>query len=425
MALLRFRLLSVVLLVVASTCPAQSPDLRSKINDALDSARPALMAHLKAATHSATRHGELALLVLAGIHDGIAADDPVLAAAIHRLAKAKPGQTYDVALRLIVIEACPTFPSRMEIAKRDTNQLLDHRCDEGTFQYNRHPSTWDLSNTQYGALGLRAAWALGIKIPKKVWSRLAREVGDQQDSYGGFGYTERRGRGVSYPSMTVAGIAVLAACRQALGDSYSDRKQLDMQIQRGWSWLGQNEKSIGSTAERWCYYYHYGLERAAILCDVETVGASTDWYSEGAKMLVNEQLSGGGWSSLKDAYPGSRLSNKRGDSVPTAFAILFLRRKFQKEVGPITEHIVKLVNIGPFSKQKDIDECARQLAQRGVEAMPELLSALRSEVQPQRAAAGKALKQIAGDDYGFDAKKDRDDNRRAVRNAELWYLKNR
>src|SRR5690606_35232158 len=152
----------------------------------------------------------------------------------------------------------------------------------------------------------------------------------------------------------------------------------------------------GSVDERWCYYFHYGLERAAILCDIDQVGGVTDWYAKGAQMFVDEQLSGGGWSSKKDGLPGTHLSNKRGDSVPTSFAILFLRRKFQKEVGPLTENIVRLVNIGPYSKQKDVEECASQLVKRGKDAMPEILEALRSEVEPQRVAAAKAFKDIAG-----------------------------
>jgi hypothetical protein len=427
MARRQLLLMATSLLTAAVGLPAQDADLRSKINDALDMARPALLGHLKTAVKGSPRAGELSLLVLAALHDGVSVADPDLAAAIKKLAKAKPHQTYDIALRLIVLEACPTFPDRMAIAKKDTQSLLGHRCDEGAFQYEAHPSTWDLSNTQYGALGLRAAWAMGIKVPKATWSKLAREIGEQQSSYGGFGYQRSRNRNGAgaYASMTVAGIAVLAVCRQALGENYVRRKELDQQINRGWLWLAQNSKVIGSVKERWSYYFHYGLERAAILCDVDKVGGVTDWYVQGAKMLIEEQLVGGGWSSHTDGFPGTHLSNKRGDSVPTSFAILFLRRKFQKEVGPITENIVRLVNIGPFSKQKDVDECAKQLAKRGKEAIPEILQALRSDTQPQRVAAAKAFKEIAGEDYGYDAKADGDANRGAIHKAELWWLKNR
>lgn len=388
-------------------------------------ARPALLAHLKTASKGATRTGELSLLVLAGIHDGVPVTDPALAGAIKKLAKGKPSQTYDLALRLIVLEACPTFPKRMEIAKKDAKKLLTHRCDEGTFQYQRRPSTWDLSNTQYGALGLRSAKALGIKIPKQVWVQMAREVGEQQDPYGGFGYTRHRNGWKPYPSMTAAGIAVLAICRQALGDGYVRADTIDKQITRAWSYLDKNAKSIGSVQERWCYYFHYGLERAAILCDVEKINGKADWYALGARMLVDEQLPGGGWSSKKDGFPGTHLSGKRGDSVPTSFAILFLRRKFQKNAGPLTENIVRLVNIGPRSKPKHVEECARQLVKRGKAAMPDVLEALRSDVKPQRQAAAKALQGIVGDTFGYDAKKDRDANKAAIRKAVHWYLKNR
>lgn len=423
---MRPRLLHLICaLAVPAVVAAQDDELRTKVNETLQRARPALIGHLKASVKGATRTGELALLVLAGIHDGIPVTDPALERAIKKLAKAKPSQTYDIALRLIVLEACPSFPKRMEIARKDTKKLLTHRCDEGTFQYQKRPSTWDLSNTQYGALGLRSAWAMGISVPNQVWTRMAKEVGAQQDPYGGFGYTRQRNGWKPYPSMTAAGIAVLAICKQAMGDKWSRADVVDKQIQRGWSYMDSHRQSIGSVDERWSFYFHYGLERAAILCDVEKILGRTDWYAKGAEMFVEEQLSGGGWSSRKDGFPGTHLSGRRGDSVPTSFAILFLRRKFQKNVGPITEHIVRLVNIGAYSKQKDIDACAKQLIQRGKAAMPDLLKALRSDIEPQRKAAAGALKGIAGDVFGYDARKDRDGNKSAIRSAELWYLKNR
>ena len=93
---------------------AQSDDLNSRIRDALDMARPALLAHVKAASKNATRAGELSLLLLAALHDGVPSDDAIMAKAIRKLGKAKIKQTYDLALRLLVLEACPTFPDRDE-----------------------------------------------------------------------------------------------------------------------------------------------------------------------------------------------------------------------------------------------------------------------------------------------------------------------
>ena len=86
------------------------------------------------------------------------------------------------------------------------------------------------------------------------------------------------------------------------------------------------------------------------------VGGKTDWHAKGARMLIEDQRSGGGWSSSQDVFPGSHLSNGRGDSVPTAFAVLFLRRRFQKNAGPITGSVVRLANIGPRSGPAAVED---------------------------------------------------------------------
>ncbi|MEO6595381.1 MAG: hypothetical protein ABIP94_11570 [Planctomycetota bacterium] len=423
MVALRFRLGSVALLGLLPAAPCQD-ELRERVNHALVEARPALLEHLRAATRENVRQGELALLVLAAIHDGVDAGDPIFAKAAQSLAKARIDETYDLALRLMVCEAQPTFPNRLDLAKADAKELLSHRDLRGGFSYRDNANTWDLSNTQYAALGLRAAKALGVKVDGSVWAKMAQEIGEQQDSYGGFGYSRSmRGPG-AYASMTAAGIAVLAICRQALGDDGRANAAIDKRVDRGWQWFARNVAVVGSPKERWAYYFHYGLERAAILCDVETIDG-VDWYKKGATMLCDAQLPGGGWRSNTDGYPGNGLERGQGNSVPTAFAILFLRRKFHKVTGPITPHIVTLAAVGPKSKQPDIDACATELVRRGLEAMPDLLRALRSECEPQRYAAAAALAKIAGDSFGYEPGRDADANRDAVRKAELWYLRNR
>ena len=57
--------------------------------------------------------------------------------------------------------------------------------------------------------------------------------------------------------------------------------------------------------------------------------------------------------------------------------------------------------------------------------MPDVLNAMRSDVEPQRQVAKQALLAITGDDFGYDEAKDRDANRRAIRDATKWYLRNR
>lgn len=419
----RSSLAAAALLFGIAPVPAQG-DLRADIDQALDKARPVLLAHLKAADDATTRLGELALLLLAAIHDGVDPAAAEMAKPLRRLVASDPGQTYDLALRLLVLEAVPGIPERLEIARKDTKDLLRHRAPSGGFGYAPKSSSWDLSNTQYAVLGLRAAQAIGVEIDRAVWAKVASCIGAEQEAYGGFSYSTR-GRGLwgdGYASMTAAGIAVLAICKHNLG---ADRSQdLDLKLERAWQWFDRNKAAIGSPTERWSLYCHYGLERAAILCDKTKVG-DVDWYEKGARMLVDRQLGGGGWTSETDGYTGTTLDRGRGHGVPTAFAVLFLRRKFQKVSGPITPHIVTLAAVGPMSKIGDIEACTAELVRRGKPALPDVLKALRSEIEPQRRAAGQALLQLAGEDFGFDAARDQDGNRDALRKAELWYLKNR
>lgn len=411
--------------------PARAQDdLMEKVNHALEQARPALMDHLRQATRGQARVGELALLLLAAIHDGVSPDDPVFAAAQKRLGKAMPAQTYDLALRLMVLEALPAFPDRLELAQADAEELLRHR-HRGAFTYQTQGNHWDLSNTQYAALGLRAAKALGVSIENSVWIELAKAIGAQQDSFGGFAY-QARNRGFDpcgYASMTAAGIAVLAICRQAIDGDTARDTELEKKITRGWDWFRHNLDTIGSATERRSFYFHYGLERAAILTDVVKIG-EVDWYAKGALMFVDTQQSGGGWTSKSDGELGGHLPGA-GHSVSTAFAVLFLRRKFQKNlgfqesVGPITPRPVMLAAVGPTSAQKDIESCTAELVRRGKGAMPDVLKAMRCEVEPRRRAASNALLAIAGEAFGFDPALDQEQNQDALRKAELWYLKNR
>lgn len=398
--------------------------LQQQIQRALDAARPALLAHLRAASDPSTRPGELALLVLAAVHDGLTDGNATFGRAVKRLAKANPSETYDLALRLMVCEAMPSFPDRLEIAAADAKELLLHRHHSGTFGYGKGPGGWDLSNTQYGTLGLRSARALGVPIERLVWEKLADAITGQQDDAGGFNYGRKNSGFDSYPSMTAAGIAVLAICAQELETGGKAPLALENAIERGWQWFARHVAAIGSEKERWCHYFHYGLERAAILSDVTEIDG-VDWYAVGASMLVDRQLDGGGWRSFTDGHPGGHLANGRGDAVPTSFAILFLRRKFQKVTGPITPHIVTLAAVGATSKQADVDACASELVRRGKPALPDVFAALRSDVEPRRRAAAAALHAITGDLFGYDAGSEVAVNLAAVHKAELWYLKNR
>ena len=191
--------------------------------------------------------------------------------------------------------------------------------------------------------------------------------------------------------------------------------------------MAENQRAIGDVNERWSFYFHYGLERAAILCDVTQVG-TVDWYQQGARMLIQQQQSEGGWKTgFGDAASGPA---KFGSPIDTAFAVLFLRRSFRKEAGPLPAPVTgsrgtALSMLDDNSSGRQVHQCAEGLVRRGKRAMPEILKALRSQVGPRRRAAAMAMGLIAKTDFGFDPDSSVEANREALHKAELWYLKNR
>ena len=409
---------------LAVAAPAQRDDQVARIGAALDRARPPLLEHLRTATVQPAPPGLLALLCLAALHDGVPPDGPVLGKALGRLQQAELQQTYELSLRLLVMEAWPAFPGRKGLAEHDCKALLTHR-HEGAFGYLPSAPEWDLSNTQYAALGLRAAASMEVPIERRTWVQLAESATDAQRPDGGFGY---RVAGESSrdanPSMTAAGIAVLSICRQAFARAGRSSPELDHRIEKGWKWFEKHVAAIGDANVNWSYYFHYGLERAAILGDVEKIGG-VDWYRAGAAMLLGAQRAGGGWTSQTDRGPGQELDGGRGEPVATAFAVLFLRRKFQKIAGPITPRVLLLGGLTAQSTDEEVRQCAMGLEQRGKAALPDVLKALRDDLAPRRRAAAAALRAIAGKDFGIDPERDPEHNCDALRAAELWYLQNR
>jgi hypothetical protein len=389
----------------------EDAQLQARVDAALAKARPVLREHLQ------LQHGGvLALLCLAAVHDGVPADDRVFARALERLSRARLTGTYDLALRLIVMAEVQDVPRREQLAAADTKALL-HRRLHGGFSYARRYETWDLSNTQYAVLGLRAAVALGQAVKPAVWNDVARAVVAAQAEDGGFAYTSRHRRHRPYASMTVAGIAVLEVCRQQLGAATPEH--LGAAIERAWAWMARNSHAIGNRDTLCCLYFHYGLERAAILSDVSLVG-EVDWYRAGAEMLLREQLDSGAWQSLVEIRPGALPGE--GSPIDTAFAILFLRRKFTKQLPVPLTGPRGLDWLSDNADAGQVERAASAMVARGHTAIPELLIALRSPVMARRRAAIRALTELAGADFGSRADQHPEDSAAQIKAAELWWL---
>jgi hypothetical protein len=302
--------------------------------------------------------GQTALALHALLVSGVPATHPAVVRGFAHIEGRTPDTVYALACQLLAYGSLgdARHEPRME-------ELVDLLVDwqEGSFGYpdnprirnpnNRMRGRPDLSNTQFAALGLRAAGAAGLRVPAKTWKDLLDATLDYQEpastveaparadgrsssgtfEVAGFAYhspnTEpaalgrgalRRGPPEWSPtgSMTTAGITVLEVCRRGLGRKLSskDGATVERAIQRGLNWLALHysvERNPGADGNGWQNYYLYGLERVGDLLGLRTIGGN-DWYVDGARRLIDFQRASGSWSG--------------GSEDATSFALLFLER---------------------------------------------------------------------------------------------------
>jgi hypothetical protein len=187
----------------------------------------------------------------------------------------------------------------------------------------------DNSNTQYGALGLRACAEANIKVPEEVLY-LARkwwiesQWPDESDAKAGANAVASGGptskiQGWSYKApgnddhhknpygaMTVGGVGALCILDHLVGKDFKK----DPVVQAGVNWIAKH------FAVNTNYYYLYGLERAGMLYGVDTFGGRL-WYTEGARLLLDNQNADGSWG---------KRENAEENTWDTCFAILFLKK---------------------------------------------------------------------------------------------------
>jgi hypothetical protein len=271
------------------------------------------------------RGGCTALVLYALLSSGVDPLSPAVElAATHLEYEPLPDQTYDCALMIMALSAHD--PKRHRDRLEDLVERLIGWEAQGGWSYgSRNPGRQDLSNTQYAVLGLWAAARAGIRVPKGIWGPVAYGLERYSGSDGGFGYLQD-GR-ESTGSMTAAGVAALAICRDHLGLDPEQRRKdkygaLDA-LDEGSGWLGSHFSVTSNPLRGRTHlgYYLYGLERAGALVPTTQFGDHL-WYEEGARQLVADQHPKGHW--------GSTL----GGGLPeTCFGLLFLRRATAPKTG--------------------------------------------------------------------------------------------
>lgn len=291
------------------------------------------------------RNGQTALCMYTLLNCGTKPEHPAIQRARAFLESAPPRETYALACQMLAFEASKD-PGLKPAIGALLEQLLDWQKGSWSYPWDHAWENWhekegqlDLSNTQYAALGLRAAEFAGHEVPERAWKRLLKDVLTYQTAVqkleaprvegrtttgklevAGFGY--RPGQGAT-GSMTTAGIAVVELCRRGLGAdaSGSDQRKMDKSRELAMTWLELHFDVVENPgAADWVFYYLYGLERVGALLGLEHIGPHA-WYYEGAKRLVKVQRDNGSWV-------------QRNEEADTCFALLFLERATFRGSGP-------------------------------------------------------------------------------------------
>ncbi len=275
-------------------------------------------------------HGGLTpLCTLALLNSGCGPDDEAVKRALNYLRNFRPTTTYAMSLQTMVFCTADPKGSILQI-RQNVKWLENTQIKEGeragAWSYpNPGTNRGDNSNTQFAMLALYEAERVGVPVNDAVWSRSLEHWKKQQNPDGSWGY-EAGYQGTG--SMTNAGIAsmIIALGEVSAGDAKVQGDQLlccgqqqsNEPVENGLAWLARNfsvyrNPGPGSV---WLFYYLYGLERTGRMTARRFIG-DHDWYREGAKMLVKEQLLTGAWPDSK-GEPDPLLS--------TSFALLFLAK---------------------------------------------------------------------------------------------------
>ncbi|MFH0946035.1 MAG: prenyltransferase/squalene oxidase repeat-containing protein [Planctomycetota bacterium] len=292
---------------------------------------------------------------------------------------------------------------------------------------------WDNSNSQYAILALRAAVDFGYAVDPKVFERAAEHFLEEQKSNGGFGYSSTH-RPQPYISMTAGAAGSLAMCADLVAAGASGRSlahRIRLRLGRAERWLGHH-LSFPCADSPWPYYAAYSVERFGHYAQLDSCG-QLDWYREGAEWLIAVQAEDGSWSSARSlpraragAARGERARKNRvrpqalpagGSLVDTCFALLFLRRSSFVHTQMSDEVSVLLRGIDSQARRSDLDLIRSRILSTGIRAVPQLVKGLFLPSTPARLLADECLRELTGEDMGFQRASGDEEQRRA---REAW-----
>jgi len=179
---------------LAPVDPTRWHGLQTKVNNAIARGVDFLVRQQRLdgswAGHQDTyRNGQTALSLYALLKSGVSSKHQSVRRAVAFLRSGTPRRTYETACQILALLALDDRSHEEWI-----QELVDRLAgwEKGGYSYPK--GAIDLSNTQYGALGLWAASKHGYKVSDKLWSHIAdrtlRHQEQTREAYGpaGFGY---------------------------------------------------------------------------------------------------------------------------------------------------------------------------------------------------------------------------------------------
>jgi hypothetical protein len=273
--------------------------------------------------------GRTALCTYAILASGVSPNDPKVKRPIEFLRKADIIGYYALGLRSQVWLFVPSTPENRDAVVRDFKLLWagvekdPSKKDVGLYDYTLQDRIRiDLSVSQYGVLGMWACAQLNMEVPSgdlkknqpNYWGLVERQWKSLQDrGSGGWAY---QGGGDVSPAMTAAGVATLYITQEYLHtrDGITCSGNITYpELDKGIDYLAKALPAMLAPGGDADHYTLYGIERIGVASGLKFLD-DVDWYRAGADFLVRTQRANGSWS------------DRNGEEVSTAFAILFLSR---------------------------------------------------------------------------------------------------
>ncbi|GEM_PF-2889699 len=277
--------------------------------------------------------GLTALAALALVENGVPPSDPAVRKAYEYVRRNAPRETrtYSIALSILLLEQLGNARDRVLI-QRLAHRLVAGQLDSGGWTYTcpvnerletdpdqiervkKRTGVGDNSNTQFAVLGLWAARRVRARVENAL-ELVEERFRNTQSSSGGWDY--RATGEADTASMTAAGCFVLAIAAgveqegSATGDaSLRDTLLHDPAFKKGLERVAHYIKHAG---KRPAPYFLWSVERLGVVLATQKIG-DVDWYTKGAKILLDTQESDGSW---RIAHHGV---------ADTSLALLFLGR---------------------------------------------------------------------------------------------------